>query len=316
MQAIHSDSWLQIVRKNRLKNDGEKMKKFQSYYEDILLSENKEKIIDNVFVQKLPGGYRFDAHMHPTVEVLVCLEGTCTIQVCQTEVEVREEEYIVLVQNRPHGCCVREAGGCVLLQMHFHPNRFTELYSDRLQEQHLFFLMDLILEQKNYMKHTCSEQLYHSIRYIYEESQAKRRNYQKLTGLYFAQILILLSRDMEEAHGEEVQRNRYMFAAFEYIRQHYGEKISVDELAGYCGISSRYLCILFQRNLGMSVSSYIKYYRINQSIEMMLEKGRERTLTEIALESGFGSLQHYSKVFKSTMDISPAKYFAQILKIE
>ena len=51
------------------------------------------------------------------------------------------------------------------------------------------------------------------------------------------------------------------------------------------------------------------YFRINKAIELMSDENAEYSLTQLALEVGFGSLQHFSKVFKNTMNISPTKFF-------
>ena len=156
---------------------------------------------------------------------------------------------------------------CVILQIHFHPDVFMDLFSDSLRDNQLYFLLDLTLGQKNFIQGRCSEQLYCSIRYVYEETREKKTNYQKLIDLYFAQILLLMSRDMGNTKSGDNRSNRHLLSAFEYISRHYPEKLTVEELAEY-------------------------------------------SLTQLALEVGFGSLQHFSKVFKNTMNISPTKLFS------
>lgn len=286
----------------------------KNYYKDILLNSSKQSVIDNAVIQRLPVGFHFGPHMHPTVEVFVCLKGQCTLTVCQSEIEMEKEDYIVIFQKRPHSCDVKKEEECVILQLHFHPNVFMDLFSDSLRDNQFFFLLDLVLERKNYIKGKCSEQLYYSMEYIYEESKHKKPNHQKLIDLYFEQVLMLLSRDIGETRDGDVKNNRHLLSAFEYIKSHYTEKIVVEQLSEYCGITSRRLGELFKIHLGMNVSTYITYFRINKSIELMTEENKNYTLTEIALEAGFSSLQYYSKVFKSAMNISPAKYYSTITK--
>lgn len=284
----------------------------KNYYKDILLNSSRQNVIDNAVIQRFPAGYHFGPHMHLTVEVLICLEGQCVLQVCQTEVQIKKGGYIVIFQNHPHSCEVQKNEECVILQLHFHPNVFMDLFSDSLKDNQFFFLLDLTLEQKNYIQGKCSEQLYNSIHYIYEESQNKKANWQKMIDLYFAQFLLLLSRDIGETGKGDVKNNRHLMSAFEYIKSHYMEKITVEQLSNYCGITSRYLGELFKTHFGMNISNYVIYFRINKSIELMMAEDKDYTLTEIALESGFSNLQYYSKVFKSVMNISPAKYYSKV----
>ena len=47
------------------------------------------------------------------------------------------------------------------------------------------------------------------------------------------------------------------------------------------------------------------YFRINKAIELMSDENAEYSLTQLALEVGFGSLQHFSKVRQSFFRTRP-----------
>lgn len=282
----------------------------QNFYRDILLTGNTQKVIDNAIIQTLPENFHFGPHIHTTVELFICLEGQCTMTIYQTPVILEKGTYIAIFSNHPHSCDTSCEQGCVILQLHFHPNIFMNLFSDILNDNHLFFLLELTLGQKNFVKSSCSEQLYYCLNFIREELCLEAVNYRKMVDLYFAQLLILISRDISSTVSQNsIQGNRHLLSAFEYINSHYAEKITAMQLAEYCGISSRFLTQLFNRHLGMNFSTYLTYFRINKSIELMTSREPGYSLTQLALDVGFGSLQHYSKVFKKTMNISPAKYF-------
>ena len=187
------------------------MRESKNYYKDILLSDSRQKTIDNACIQRMQPGYHFGPHMHSTVEMFVCVEGRCVMTVCQTRVEIEKEDYIVILQNHPHSCDVMEQEECVILQIHFHPDVFMDLFSDSLRDNQLYFLLDLTI-------------------------------------------------------GTEKFYPGQMFT----------------------------------------------YFRINKAIELMSDENAEYSLTQLALEVGFGSLQHFSKVFKNTMNISPTKYFSHL----
>ena len=44
---------------------------------------------------------------------------------------------------------------CVILQIHFHPDVFMDLFSDSLRDNQLYFLLDLTLGQKNFIQGRC-----------------------------------------------------------------------------------------------------------------------------------------------------------------
>ncbi|HJA68325.1 hypothetical protein B5F07_07175 [Lachnoclostridium sp. An169] len=281
------------------------------YYKNILLNCGKEKIIDSAEIQELPAGYHFGPHMHPSAELFVCMEGRIIMNVRQSQVEIGKGEYIAVLPDHPHSCDVPAEENCAILQLHFRRDAFCDLFSDTLQENQLFFLIDLNLGQKNYILGKCSDQLYSSIEYLYEEAVEKQTNYEKLIDLYFTQILLLLSRDIGDSGHGGIRENRHLLSALEYLKAHCAEKITVGDIAEYCGVSQRRLEQIFREVQGINVSSYITYFRINRAIELMNRGEGRYSLTDIAMESGFGSLQHFSKVFKKIMGVPPSGYFSQ-----
>ena len=103
--------------------------------------------------------------------------------------------------------------------------------------------------------------------------------------------------------------NPHLVNAVLYINKHYMDKLSVNDVAGTVGVSSRYLTRLFCEHLDMGVSTYITYVRISKAIEFK-HANPHYPLTNLALDIGFGSQQHFSKVFKEKMGVSPKKYFS------
>ena len=49
--------------------------------------------------------------------------------------------------------------------------------------------------------------------------------------------------------------------------------------------------------------------RISKAIDFK-HQNPQYPLTDLALDMGFGSQQHFSKVFKERMGVSPKKYFS------
>lgn len=290
------------------------MKSENSCLETYLLSRNDDSnIIDNAVIQELGTHFHFEPHMHNTIEVMVCLKGSCTLTCFKNPVTFTKGEYMTVFSNVPHSADVDDPEGCTLLQLHFHPDLFTDMFSDVLKENNLYFLLELSLDRTKFFKGKSFEQLNTCIFFIRQELSHKNTNWEKMVNLYLSQLIILLSRDI--SHNvvcTPLAKNRHLTSAVQYINQHYMNKLTVEEVAKECGTSPRYINKIFMENLNMNLSTYITYLRINKSIEIMLKKGKDHSLTELALEVGFGSLQHYSKVFKEKMGFTPTKYFGTL----
>lgn len=279
------------------------------YLQAVLLGRDTLNIIDNAVVQNLPPRDHFATHLHNTVELIICTEGEITLTLFQTPVTLTRNEYLVIYPHIPHHSDAG-AAGCSILQLHFHIEVFHRLFSDSLKDQELYFLIDIAMNRRRFLKQTATAQFYDCVLYLKQELEQKRPNYRRMCDLYLFQLILLLSRQVsnEIAPGSSLS-NRHLTLAAQYIQEHYAEKITAVQVAEYCGITPRRLSALFTEKLNMNFSTYLSYFRINKAIEIMdLHQGRY-PLTRLALDTGFGSPPHFSKMFKDKMGISPTRYF-------
>lgn len=91
-----------------------------------------------------------------------------------------------------------------------------------------------------------------------------------------------------------------------YIHEHYGRKISVEELAASAFLSERECFRIFQNCLHMTPAEYMKNYRLQMACQM-LAKGQD-SVTEIGHACGFGSSSYFGKLFREYAHCTPLEY--------
>lgn len=91
-----------------------------------------------------------------------------------------------------------------------------------------------------------------------------------------------------------------------YIRDHYRENISLDDVLKITSYSKSHFIRLFKKNVGMNLTDYINKYRIEKSCLDLIYTSKN--ITEIATENGFNTVQYFSKTFKSYMKCTPKQY--------
>ena len=113
--------------------------------------------------------------------------------------------------------------------------------------------------------------------------------------------IILESRDKKEDI-----RNYAIRRAINFIREHYSENISLDMLAERLEITPEYLSTLFNKEVGINFSTFLKRFRISQAKRLL--KGTDDKIYSIALQVGYNDPKYFNRVFKEEMGISPGDY--------
>ena len=98
-----------------------------------------------------------------------------------------------------------------------------------------------------------------------------------------------------------------------YINEHYAEDISVTQMAKLIGTSTSKFTRAFIRTLSITPGKYITNIRLTAARQML--ETTDKTLVEIAQETGFYDLSHFTRIFKSERKMTPGQYRRQYLSI-
>jgi len=94
--------------------------------------------------------------------------------------------------------------------------------------------------------------------------------------------------------------------AIEYIRQHYLESITLQQVADHVHVSKNYFSILFKKTMEQNFIDYLIFLRIERAKELLLNTSLK--VYEVAEQSGFNDTKYFSKLFKKVAGVSPVDY--------
>ncbi len=97
-----------------------------------------------------------------------------------------------------------------------------------------------------------------------------------------------------------------MAAAVEYIRAHYAEPITVDDMLRALPLSKYYFIRTFRRVMGTTPYSYLTVYRINHA--KVLLRSTRQSIEQIAEDCGFRDASNFIAHFKKCIGQTPAAY--------
>jgi LacI family transcriptional regulator len=101
-------------------------------------------------------------------------------------------------------------------------------------------------------------------------------------------------------------RDAYIARALRFIHQNISSRIKVDDVLKAVPLSRRALEKRFQETTGTGVYKYIYTLQIQKFAQLLLES--DKSISEIALESGFDSSKNISRQFKLIKGCTPVEY--------
>ncbi len=93
--------------------------------------------------------------------------------------------------------------------------------------------------------------------------------------------------------------------ALQYIEEHYGENIMLDDIASYLEVSSFYLSKLFKKATGRNFTDLLAEKRVEKAKTLLRS---QMSVKEITFAVGFNSQNYFTKVFKKYCGITPTEY--------
>ena len=94
-----------------------------------------------------------------------------------------------------------------------------------------------------------------------------------------------------------------------YIQNNFKNNISLKQMAEEFGYSYNYLSAYFRTQFGCSYAEYVNSFRLEEAVRLL--KRTDKSITQIAFESGFTSIRNFNDVFKKEYGISPLLFKKQ-----
>lgn len=91
-----------------------------------------------------------------------------------------------------------------------------------------------------------------------------------------------------------------------YLAEHYRDDITTADVGAAVGLHPNYAMTLFRRECGMSIWQYLIRLRLSHAQRELLRS--DKTVLEVALDSGFGSLARFYAAFAKECGVSPSEF--------
>ncbi len=100
----------------------------------------------------------------------------------------------------------------------------------------------------------------------------------------------------------------------EYVARCYQDPgITIEGIAGELNLVPTYVSTLFKKEANISFSQYLSDYRIQKAKELLEQT--DMKIKDVAFETGFGTYNNFTRVFKKKLGITPNEYKNQMQEL-
>lgn len=121
----------------------------------------------------------------------------------------------------------------------------------------------------------------------------------------FLDYLLRSAADEQLEHGSKL-REFYIHEALTYIEHNFQNEITIEDIAGLCGLNRTYFGKIFKEALGKTPQEFLLNYRMLKAAELL--KLTSLSIGDIGLAVGYANQMHFSRAFKNNYGISPREW--------
>lgn len=247
----------------------------------------------------------FELHWHSYIEIFFTLSGSLIITANGFSFNLDEGDFCFLNSGSIHSICHNGQSNDMLL-FQISTSKKSPFYKiGSLKFDYVHYLEDLKAHKvplKQFQKILLS---------IYEEFKHKKDGYENIVlclvnllfGIFIRHQYLVPKNSEDELFSKNLDR---LNVILEFIDEHYDEKLTLSDIAEKFHINYYYLSHFFKNISGVSFQEYITRIRLNKSLPLLFDN--EKTITEVALESGFANTKAYTTAFKKKFSMQPSKY--------
>jgi len=232
--------------------------------------------------------------------------GNGRLDLPDRQIYVAEGQFILLPPGTDHRWCNHGSDHLVLFIVCIRADAFAGLPA--ALEAHAEFLNDFPRLVPTPVDGTAGpvriESLFKAIR---EEKKADRSGAPAAILGQVLQLMVVCNRAcvLEADSGGRSPRDAAVARSLDFLHTRIHKPIGIGDLAAIAGLSYRRFTDVFKARTGMTVNQYINNRRIALAKRELLETGN---ILYASLESGFGDLANFYRVFRKLTGLTPRQY--------
>lgn len=257
----------------------------------------------NVYIHSVN---KLEMHWHKHMEILLVLEGSVNVSIRDEEYLLKENDLILINSNEIHNISkTNEPNTLLTLQIDCqHYDIYFNRFSKRTFDCKSFMFSEDEQERFDFIRHKLAK-------IVWELNKRKKGHSLKIGSelLLLAEHLLnnFQNEILEEDKIEEINVDIARISRIvDYIDKNIEKGVTLQDVADNENLNVYYLSHYIKKALGISFQDYVNMIRLEKAI-ILLDR-TDKTITQIAFESGFPSTKSLNNLFRKEYNCTPTQF--------
>ena len=274
-------------------------------------SVNEEKVYVDFFACHIKNNnsQSYPIHFHEHIEIYLLVSGGKECFINNKFYKIHDGDILIFKPNQIHRLLRDDNKIFERYIMEINPYYLA----DSLVREEWFFINnyfngnEVIIfsptdeERKNFIK-LFSEYL--KVNYQNPDPTLFHSSLRRIKFLEMFIYVITILKNHNKAQNEKHMPNSMINPILDYLEKNYINS-NLTSVAKHFNISKNYLCVLFKKNMSMTINNYILSKKIVMAKNLLAEGKNVTQVTELC---GFNDTTDFARVFKKYTNTSPKKY--------
>ncbi|NEW05011.1 AraC family transcriptional regulator [Paenibacillus sp. SYP-B3998] len=254
--------------------------------------------------------FQMDFHMHIGYEIYFFHQGEGSFLVEDRVYGLAGNDMILVNPLAVHKSFLSSAQGCTRTVINFLPELVDAKHRDRLLQP--FDLKSMVKGQYLCIGADAQQRIFYLLKRMYEAYSGQSGSDEMAFCIYLNELLLEIYR-LSEADSERPllqtdtpMPNSIVDNMMQYLAERYANKISLDHLADHFFLNKHYICHLFKKKTGYTITQFLLHIRIRHAKKYLTYS--DLSISEIAGKVGFNSFSNFAHDFKKVVGIPPTIY--------
>lgn len=236
-------------------------------------------------------------HIHLDFEFLLVLDGHIAVNMQAGQVTLSKGDLCIINPMQSHE--FRASSPALLLSLQVPPAFFASICPEA---DHLEF------ETRHLKNDLLQSLLLHLASAHFRNEEWDELYCYSLVSRFFYELIQHTECHVRQDHSwrQAVARGDRLRKILDYIDKHYGEKITLQDIASHLGISTYYLSHYFKDAMGVSIQECIMRFRCEEARRLLLTT--DVSVLDISLMCGFSDPKYFTRSFRNQYGMRPGEY--------